>query len=162
MTLPARQVRPSLLHIDAILLRLKGEQALTEVCRFLRSEFSHFDWVGVYRLEGPELVLGGWDGSQPTEHVRIPIDRGLCGRAVRDGVSVVVADVRESPEYLACFLDTRSEIVVPVRAAGQIVGEIDVDGRTVGAFDDSDRRFLEEVARRISGAIGPVAAPAPP
>lgn len=158
MTLPSRQTRPSLLQIEAIVLRLRGEAALAEVCRFLRTEFSHFDWVGVYRLEGTELALSGWDGAQPTEHVRIPIDRGLCGRAVREGASVVVADVRESPEYLACFVDTRSEIVVPVRVGGTIVGEIDVDGRTVGAFDDSDRRFLEEVARRI----GPSIVPAPP
>ena len=158
MTVPNRQVAPSLLHIEAIVGRLRGEQALTEVCRFLRSEFSHFDWVGVYRLEGTELVLGGWAGARPTEHVRIPIDRGICGRAARDGVSVVVADVRSDPEYLACFVETRSEIVVPVRDSGQIVGEIDVDGRTIGAFDDSDRRFLEEVARRLSGAIGPAGA----
>ena len=161
MSVPVRQTRPTLLQIEAIVGRLKGGPALNEVCRYLRSELAHFDWVGVYRLEGPELVLAGWDGARPTEHVRIPVDRGLCGRAVRDGVSVVVADVRESPEYLACFLETRSEIVVPVRVNGSIVGEIDVDGRTVGAFDDSDRRLLEEIARRI-GATIPTTAGAPP
>jgi L-methionine (R)-S-oxide reductase len=161
MTVPLRQVRPTLLQIEAIVGRLKGGPALTEVCRYLRSELAHFDWVGVYRLEGAELVLAGWDGSRPTEHVRIPIDRGICGRAVRDGVSVVVADVRESPEYLACFVETRSEIVVPVRVDGAIVGEIDVDGRTVGAFDESDRRLMEEIARRIGPTIPPTAG-APP
>ncbi|MCI4360592.1 MAG: GAF domain-containing protein, partial [Thermoplasmata archaeon] len=144
-----RQVRPALLQIEASLGRLTGEAALSEVGRYLRSELAHFDWIGVYRLEGRELALAGWAGAQPTEHVRIPIEQGLCGRAVRDGVSVIVADVRDSPEYLQCFLETRSEIVVPVRVGGEIVGEIDVDGRTVGAFDDSDRRFLEEVGRLI-------------
>jgi L-methionine (R)-S-oxide reductase len=161
VTVPARQVRPALLQIEAIVGRLRGGEALTEVCRYLRSELEHFDWIGVYRLEGAELVLGGWSGAQPTEHVRIPIDRGLCGRAVREGASVVVADVRESSEYLACFLETRSEIVVPVRVGTAIVGEIDVDGRAVGAFDDSDRRFLEEVARRIGPSVVPPSAPPP-
>ncbi len=161
MSLPNRQVRPSLLHVESIMGRLRGEQAITEVCRFLRSEFSHFDWVGVYRVDGAELALAGWDGARPTEHVRIPIDQGLCGRAVREGRSVVVADVRESPEYLACFIETRSEVVVPIRAGEAIVGEIDVDGRTIGAFDDSDRRFLEEVARRLSAAVAPAAASPP-
>jgi L-methionine (R)-S-oxide reductase len=161
VTLPPRHVRPALLQVEAIVGRLKGTAALGEVCRYLRSEISHFDWIGVYRLEGAELVLAGWDGGRPTEHVRIPVESGLCGRAVRDGASVVVADVRESPDYLACFIETRSEIVVPVRVDGAIAGEIDVDGRTVGAFDDSDRRFLEEVARRIGPTIPPTAG-APP
>ncbi len=153
MSVPNRQVVPALLQIDAILGRLRGGAALAEVCRYLRSEFPHYDWVGVYRVVGDELLLDGWDGRAATEHTRIPIGRGVCGRAAREGRTVLVPDVRADPDYLACFLETRSEIVVPVREEGTVLGEIDVDGREVGAFDASDDRFLTEVARRIAPAV---------
>jgi L-methionine (R)-S-oxide reductase len=144
------EAAPALLQIDAILSRLSGGAALTEVCRFLRDSFGHYNWVGVYRLEGDMLLLDGWDGERATEHVRIPVGQGLCGRAAREDRTVLVGDVSSDPEYLACFLDTRSEIVVPVRAQGQVVGEIDVDGRRPNAYDASDEAFLGEVARRIA------------
>lgn len=153
MSIGSRQIVPALLQVDAILGRLTGAAALTEVCRFLRSEFRHYQWVGVYRLAGEELILDGWDGEQPTEHVRIPIGDGVCGRAAREERTVLVEDVRKEPDYLACFLDTRSEIVVPVKDDRHVLGEIDVDGREVGAFDASDDRFLTEVARRIVPAL---------
>jgi len=149
----------ALLQVDAIVGKLPGPAAVAEVCRFLRASFPHYGWVGVYRLEGRELVLEAYAGAQATEHVRIPIDRGLCGRAARDGVTVVVDDVRASPEYLACFLSTRSEIVVPVHAGGRVVGEIDIDSDRLAAFDASDRRLLEEVAVRLSPAVGAAAPP---
>jgi L-methionine (R)-S-oxide reductase len=164
MSVNPRQKEPSLLHIDAILKQLRGAAALTEVCRFLRLEFRDYHWVGIYRREGDALVLDGWDGDQPTEHTRIPIAKGLCGQAVREERSVIVADVRASPEYLQCFLDTRSEIVVPVRSGSRVIGEIDVDGRVEGAFDATDDGFLTEVARRIAPALeaAGAAATAPP
>ena len=158
MSVPPRRTVPALLQIDAILHRLGGASALAEVCRFLRQEFAHFAWIGVYRVEGTELVLDGWDGERPTEHTRIPIARGLCGRAAREGRSVIVEDVTAAPEYLACFRETRSEIVVPIRRDGAVIGEIDVDGNVRAAFDASDEQLLSEVARRIAGAVG--AAPA--
>jgi L-methionine (R)-S-oxide reductase len=148
-----RRSTPALLQIDAILGRLRSTAALAEVCRFLHQEFAHYGWIGVYRVEGAELVLEAWDGPAPTEHVRIPLGRGLCGRAARENRSVVVPDVREEPDYLACFRETRAEIVVPVREEERAVGEIDVDGITVGAFDASDDRFLTDVARRIAPAL---------
>ena len=153
MTVPRGSVTPTLLQLDAITTRLSGRDALTEVCRFLRATFPHYGWVGVYRLEGRELVLDAYDGNQATEHTRIPIDRGLCGRAARDATTVIVDDVRSSTEYLACFLSTRSEIVVPIFADGAVVGEIDIDSDRLAAFDASDRRFLEEVASRLSPAV---------
>lgn len=162
MTIPPRQVKPALLQIDAINLRLAGRNALQEVCRFLTHEFSHFRWVGIYRLDGDTLVLDGWDGPQPTEHTRIPLDRGICGQAARENRSVVVDDVRAAPEYLACFLETRAEIVVPIRSEGRVLGEIDVDGTAVKAFDVSDRRFLESAAAKLVVPIKIAAAEPPP
>jgi L-methionine (R)-S-oxide reductase len=149
VTIPARQVMPALLQIDAITLRLTGRSALQEVCRFLTHEFPHFRWAGIYRLEGTTLVLDGWDGPQPTEHTRIPIEKGICGQAARENRTVVVDDVRAAPEYLACFLETRAEIVVPIRSEGTVLGEIDIDGTAVRAFDATDQRFLESVAAKL-------------
>lgn len=163
MSVASRATTPALLQIDAVLGRLKGRAALQEVCRFLRESFRHYRWVGVYRVDGSDLVLEGWDGPAATEHIRIPIARGVCGQAARENRTVVVADVRTAPEYLACFLETRSEVVVPIRNAGHVVGEIDIDGNEVGAFDRSDALFLETVAGRLTAAVAKAGAePRPP
>ncbi|MGD0588481.1 MAG: GAF domain-containing protein [Thermoplasmata archaeon] len=162
MTVPARAQMPALLQIDAILTRLTGRQALKEVCRFLRHSFPQYPWVGVYRLEGTTLVLDAWEGPQATEHTRIPIERGICGQAAREGRTVIVDDVNADPNYLACFLETRAEIVVPIHHEGQVVGEIDIDGNAVKAFDASDRRFLESVASKLGPVVERSGAELPP
>jgi GAF domain-containing protein len=149
MTLPARQETPALLQVDAILGRLTGNDALTEVCRYLRHEFRHYRWVGVYRRDGPLLHLAGWNGEHATEHTTIPLGSGICGLAARENRTVVVGDVRSRPEYLACFLETRAEIVVPIRRGDRVLGEIDIDGNEVDAFDRTDARFLERVADKL-------------
>ncbi len=156
-----RQTTPTLLQIDAILTRLKGAAALSEVCRFLRHEFRHYRWVGIYRLEGTTLILEGWNGEAATEHTRIPLAQGICGRAAREGRTVIIDDVRTAPEYLSCFLETRSEIVVPIRSPSEILGEIDIDGTEVQAYDESDRRFLEQVAEKLTAPLALVASSSP-
>ena len=161
MSIPARQVTPALLQVEAVLSRLQGKEALQETCRFLRAEFPHYRWVGVYALLGETLTLAGWDGDQPTEHVEIPLGRGVCGKAARERKTVVVDDVRSSPEYLACFLDTRAEIVVPVMDGTRVLGEIDVDGNEVKAFDASDASFLARVAAKLLAPLRDVVEPRP-
>jgi GAF domain-containing protein len=107
-----------------------------------------YNWVGFYMLDAKDenvLVLGPYRGA-PTEHVRIPITEGICGAAVAQEKTVIVGDVSAEPRYLACSLETRSEIVVPIRANGKIVGEIDIDGHTINAFGADDRSFLENCA----------------
>jgi len=163
VTVPSRAVEPALLQVDAIVGRLRGRAALQEVCRFLAESFAHYRWVGVYRLEDRTLVLDAWEGPSATEHTRIPIERGICGEAAREDRTVIVDDVRAAPEYLACFLETRAEIVVPVRHSGKVVGEIDIDGNAVKAYDASDRTFLERVAAKLGPAVVASAGePAPP
>ncbi|HTW76357.1 MAG TPA: GAF domain-containing protein [Thermoplasmata archaeon] len=162
MTVPSRAVAPSLLQIDAILGRLAGRAALAETCRFLRATFPHYRWVGVYRVDGSDLVLEAWEGPAATEHTRIPIARGICGQAAREDRTVIVDDVTRSPEYLACFAETRSEIVVPIRDGPAVVGEIDIDGDRVAAYDASDRQFLERIAPKLTPALTRAAAEPPP
>jgi L-methionine (R)-S-oxide reductase len=116
---------------------------------------SCYDWVGFYMLDPTDeniLVLGPYRGA-PTEHVRIPVTEGICGAAVAQGETVIVEDVSADPRYLSCSIETRSEIVVAIRANGKIVGEIDIDSHTLNAFGPEDRGFLEECAEVIARFI---------
>ncbi len=153
MTVAPRAATAALLQVDSILAHLSGRPALSEVCRFLHESFRHYRWVGVYRRDGTTLVLEAWVGPAATEHTRIPIDEGVCGLAAREDRTVVVDDVRAEPAYLACFLDTRAEIVVPIRDNGAVVGEIDIDANEVQAFNASDRALLEKVAVKLAPSV---------
>ena len=122
------------------------EAAAQRVVDLLHDRFPPYDWVGIYWVEGSDLVLGPWTGPQPTEHTRIPIGTGVCGAAAESGRTEIVGDVSADPRYLACFASTKSEIVVPIFDGGQVIGEIDIDGSDLDAFDSTDARFLEEIA----------------
>jgi L-methionine (R)-S-oxide reductase len=126
------------------------DDVLRAVVAVLHDRFEHYSWVGIYLLEGQELVLGPWKGPEATEHVRIPVGRGICGAAAASGRTEVVDDVDSDPRYLACFASTRAEIVVPIVYEGRVVGEIDIDSDRRAAFDEHDHQFLERVALLIS------------
>ncbi|MEO6816943.1 MAG: GAF domain-containing protein [Edaphobacter sp.] len=128
---------------------------LTDVQRFtvdaIATRLPRYDWVGFYMLAPDDrtmLVLGPFHGA-PTEHVRIPVAQGICGAAVAQGETIVVDDVTADLRYLACSIDTHSEIVVPIRVHGEIVGEIDIDSHTPAAFGAKDRSFVEECAALV-------------
>jgi GAF domain-containing protein len=111
----------------------------------LLSQVTGYDWCGVYRLDGGELVLDEYVG-EPTDHVRIPVGVGVCGTAVATGRNQVVEDVRALENYLSCSAKTRSEIVVLVRHGGEVLGQIDVDGHEAGRFGPEDESGLEALA----------------
>ena len=137
--------------IDRILNRGgDADEVLRQVVSVLHDRFDHYAWVGIYLIEGDELVLGPWQGPQPTEHVRIPVGEGVCGAAAAIGRTEVVDDVNAEPRYIACFPSTRAEIVVPIAYEGRVVGEIDIDSDQPSAFTQEDRTFLERVALLIS------------
>lgn len=125
-------------------------KAIEAVCADLRRLVPHYNWVGVYMVEADTLVLRAWNGPAATQHVRIPIGQGICGLAAREERTVVVDDVNKDPRYLACFLQTRAEIVVPIMKGPRCVGEIDIDSDKVAAFDELDRQFLEWTAARLA------------
>lgn len=120
------------------------------VVQDLRDRFDHYSWVGIYVVEGNDLVLTAWAGPEETEHTRIPIGEGICGLAAKTGETEVVPDVSEREEFIACFPSTRAEIVVPIHGSGGVLGEIDVDSDFEDAFDERDRALLEEVAVEIA------------
>ena len=122
------------------------DAAAQRVVDLLHDRFPPYDWVGIYWVEGSDLVLGPWTGPQATEHTRIPIGTGVCGAAAESGRTEIVGDVSADPRYLACFASTKSEIVVPIFDGGEVIGEIDIDGSDLDAFDTTDARFLEEIA----------------
>jgi len=130
--------------------------ALEEFCVSRMSEnLPHYNWIGFYMLDRNEpgvLVLCPFRGA-PTEHVRIPVTEGICGAAVAQGNTIIINDVTSDPRYLACSLETKSEIVVPIRAGAEIVGEIDVDSHSRSAFGPDDRVFLEECAAIVGDYI---------
>ncbi|MDR5682829.1 MAG: GAF domain-containing protein [Armatimonadota bacterium] len=137
--------------VRGILEHHPGPEGAERVVAYLQENFPHYTWVGIYWVEGDELVLGPWRGPEATEHTRIPIGMGVCGAAAASGRTEIVPDVSRDPRYLACFPYTKSEIVVPIVADGRVVGEIDIDSDRLDAFDERDRVFLEGVARLLAG-----------
>lgn len=131
------------------------EDLMTTIVGRLEQYVSHFNWVGFYMLEKsilpgvePVLVLGPYVGA-PTQHKRIPLNQGICGAAVTAGETIVVDDVNSDPRYLACSIETKSEIVVPIRLRGAVVGELDIDSHKHAAFQQQDRDLVEHCARLV-------------
>ncbi len=151
MSAPAADYDGALETLERVIaVESESDDVLRQAVALLHDRFDDYSWVGVYFVEGGELVLGPWKGPEATEHVRIPIGQGVCGAAAASGMTEIVDDVNADPRYLACFLSTRSEIVVPVAYEGMVVAEIDIDADTPAAFDHHDRMFLERVAALIS------------
>ena len=109
----------------------------------------NYNWSGVYILDGGVLKLGPYIGAA-TEHTEIPVGQGVCGTAVATRSNQVVTDVRKLTNYLACSVGTRAEIVVLIKRGDEILGQIDIDSDKVGAFDESDEKFLERVAELMA------------
>ena len=129
-----------------------GQAAMEHVVRVLKARLPHYAWVGIYVLAGNELILGSYLGK-PSPHTHIPLNRGICGAAATEKATIIVDDVNADPRYLACSLETKSEIVVPIMRGGQVVGEIDIDSDRPAAFGDRDRRLLEAAAAALAERI---------
>jgi len=118
----------------------------------LNKHMLKYSWVGFYMLEPganpPVLVLGHYTGAM-TVHTRISLNQGICGAAASLGKTVVVDDVENDPRYLACSLETKSEIVVPIFVRGEVAGELDIDSHFLAAFTDEDRELVEYCARIV-------------
>ena len=125
------------------------ESALTQVVRLLKDGEPAYTWVGIYLLEGHDLVLGPFLGK-PSPHTRIPIGQGICGAAASEKATIVVDDVNADSRYLACSIETQSEIVVPIVRDGRVYGEIDIDSDARAAFGERDRALLKPIAAMLA------------
>jgi L-methionine (R)-S-oxide reductase len=126
-----------------------SDAAMRKAVDLLKNEMPDYTWVGIYVLEGDELVLGPFRGK-PSPHSRIPLNKGICGAAASTRETIIVDDVDADPRYLACSLETRSEIVVPIVRGSEVLGEIDIDSDKKAAFGPADRELLEAVAHLLA------------
>lgn len=110
-------------------------------------EAFHFFWVGFYLVKGNQLILGPFQGSAAC--YRIHKERGVCGTAWAEARTQVVADVEQFPGHIACSSLSKSEIVVPLIAQGEVVGVLDIDSDRLNSFDDTDRYYLEQVSQLL-------------
>jgi GAF domain-containing protein len=145
-------------HARELLVKMEGELAVgkgrevrEKAAKLLNSLVPTYSWVGIYLVQGNDLVLDSWSGPAATQHTRIPMGTGVCGFAAKAGRTEIVSDVGRDSRYIECFASTRAEIVVPIFHQQEVVGEIDIDGDQLDAFSSLDREFLEAVAR----ALGP-------
>ncbi|HRB30152.1 MAG: GAF domain-containing protein [Chitinophagaceae bacterium] len=100
-------------------------------------------WVGFYLVNGAELVLGPFQG--PVACTRIKMGRGVCGAAWQNKATLIVPDVEKFPGHIACSSLSQSEIVVAVFKNNQVVAVLDADSATLNSFDETDKKFLEEM-----------------
>ncbi|MEO0080629.1 MAG: GAF domain-containing protein [candidate division WOR-3 bacterium] len=131
----------------------RSEDAQARLVLFLYEQFYHYDWVGIFRLEGKNLVLGPYQGKTPTRYTTIPLGEGVCGAAAVTLKTEVVPDVDADARYLVCFEETRSEVAVPVIKGNRLWGLITVDSNQPNAFSPDDVAFLEAAARLLAERV---------
>ncbi|MFA9390188.1 MAG: GAF domain-containing protein [Prolixibacteraceae bacterium] len=137
--------------VDDVLKNEKSTNTiLLKICELLKTEVFHYDWVGFYILDEKAqfLQLGPYIGKT-TDHTRIPVGKGVCGQVAESGQTMVVQDVSQMDNYLACSLDVQSEIVVPVIRNKIFVAEIDIDSHSPAPFTNNDIILLEQIAQKI-------------
>ena len=134
--------------MDAITKAATADEAMKAAVAFLK-EKPDYTWVGIYLLDGNELVLGPYLGK-PSPHTRIPLGRGICGAAATEKATIIVDDVNADPRYLACSIETKSEIVAPIMFEGQVLGEIDIDSDKHAAFGAEDKQLVESIAEMLA------------
>jgi GAF domain-containing protein len=147
-------------HFNALIAEIdtviRSERASKEklqvLCDILYEQVDHYDWVGFYWVH-PEkermLYLGPYAGAA-TEHTEIPFGKGICGQAADKAETIVVPDVTAADNYLACSVETKSEVVVPVFRGREVIGELDIDSHQTDPFTPEDAVFLEQLAIRAA------------
>lgn len=148
--MPFPKLKPQILSV------LKSENLsidhrLTEVCELLEKNIPYYDWVGFYFKNGDknELKLRAFAG-EPTDHLIIPFGKGICGQVAISNKNFVVPDVKAQDNYIACSINVKAEIVVPLFVNGENIGQIDIDSHTADPFSKEDELFLEFVNEEIA------------
>lgn len=133
---------------------LSVDHKLSQVCELLQENISYYNWVGFYfkNEDKPELKLRSFAG-EPTDHTIIPFGKGICGQVAVSNKNFVVADVKAQDNYIACSINVKAEIVVPLFLNGENVGQIDIDSHTPDPFSQEDEDFLEWVNKQISAVL---------
>jgi GAF domain-containing protein len=142
--------------IDQILAGYQeGSKKLQLICDLLRNSMTKYDWVGFYLIDPRNermLNLGPYAGES-TIHKKIEFGEGICGQAADKKTPIIVDDVGRESNYLACSLEVKSEIVLPIFKKGRIIGELDIDSHTRAAFNEEDKRFLALICDKLSETL---------
>ncbi len=129
-----------------------AQDLMARMVKHLHERMLRYNWVGFYMIEDanktPFLVLGPFQGAM-TPHTKIAMNQGICGAAASSGKTVIVDDVSADTRYLACSIETKSEIVVPIFVNGNVVGELDIDSHFPAAFSQPDRDLVEYCAKLV-------------
>jgi len=127
-----------------------SDALLRKAVRAIAADDDRFEWVGVYLLgEDDELWLHNYVG-EPTDHAKIPVGTGICGRAVAERTNLNIPDVSAEENYLACSPEIQSELVVLIRAGDEIFGQFDLDSEEKAAFTEDDEVALIQIADKLA------------
>ncbi|RIX45830.1 GAF domain-containing protein [Paenibacillus nanensis] len=139
-------------QLDAL---LEGETDiianLSNASSLLRQFLDDVNWVGFYMYKGEQLVLGPFQGLPAC--VRIPLSKGVCGKAASDRATVRVPNVHEFPGHIACDAASQSEIVIPIVKNEELIGVLDIDSPILDRFDETDQRYLEKFVQHLIAHI---------
>lgn len=124
---------------------------LANASALLWQELPQINWAGFYKMTGGALVLGPFQGKPAC--IRIEVGRGVCGTAVAENRTQLVHNVHEFPGHIACDCASNSEIVVPIRVAGEIWGVLDIDSPVIGRFTEADKQGLEAFVRILEQVL---------
>lgn len=124
---------------------------LANAASLLYNSLGDLNWAGFYLMENGILVLGPFMGKPAC--IEIPVGKGVCGTAVAENRTQLVYDVHQFPGHIACDSASNSEIVVPLRKDGEILGVLDIDSPSVGRFTEDDKAGLEEFAKIIEEVL---------
>lgn len=142
-------------RVDVIIdSAISTEDRLQKICQLLSDEVEYYNWVGFYFKNGDknELKLGPYVGAV-TDHTIIPYGKGICGQVAESNETFVVPDVYAQDNYLACSIETKAEIVVPIFKNGENIGQIDIDSHKINPFTEDDIKLLDYVCQRVSEII---------
>ncbi len=134
------------------LVKSNPENLHLQICQLLKEEVYHYDWVGFYQLNDGVLHLGDYAGKA-TDHTRIEVGKGVCGQVAEKKETIIVQDVSQEDNYIACSLDVQSEIVVPILRRGEFIAELDIDSHSPAPFSEDDQIFLEQVCALIADSF---------
>jgi L-methionine (R)-S-oxide reductase len=139
------------LEADALRILRTSPEPLMAVCQYLKTHIRHFNWVGFYFMntEENQLEIGPYAGEE-TPHTIIPFGTGICGQVAVSGAPLLVQDVSKETNYLACSIQTKAELVVPIYRGDELIGQIDIDSHQSQPFTKEDERLLERIGKAVA------------
>jgi GAF domain-containing protein len=137
-------------NIQKIIAEIQAE-GVQKAMDWMQKNLVGYNWVGIYVMnhETRTLHLGPYAGA-PTDHTVIPFGKGICGQVALSGQTHITGDVTAEENYIACSIETKSEIVVPMYWNNQLIAQIDIDSHIADAFDEADETFLKEVNQLLA------------